>query len=108
MVMPNDCAAAHARTQLRPVAYACMQQGRLTDSLTTLRALICQGRCDGGMLSAPLSSAASSEDHRGDKGAELAAHLHHDQAQLALQHVLKLDLCVNSLVLHDSRILIVM
>jgi hypothetical protein len=55
------------------------------------------------MLSTALSSAAaSSEDHRGDKGAELAAHLHHYQAQLVLPYVLKLPLCSESLVWHDS------
>jgi hypothetical protein len=55
------------------------------------------------MLSTALSSAAaSSEDHRGDKGAELAAHLHQYQAQLVLPYVLKLPLCSESLVWHDS------
>lgn len=77
---------AHDGSSQRPgcannaVKVNCMQllpAERLTDSFTMVKAWMCQGRWAMSVLSLPSVGAASSEDHRGDKGGVLAARLHH-------------------------------
>lgn len=54
---------------------------RLTDSFTMVKAWMCQGRLAMSVLSLPSVGAASSEDHRGDKGGVLAARLHQETSR---------------------------
>jgi hypothetical protein len=57
----------------------------LTDSLTKLRGLMCQGRSDIGTL-LQLLPAASSDDHIGENEGACAVHLHRQNVSLLTRY----------------------